>query len=318
MLPTEARVPENPLSGTFVVLDLETTGLDYKLDRILEIGAVKLENGVFGDRFQTLINPETELREENVAIHGITPAMIADAPTLAEVLPRFLAWAGNAPWVAHNALFDFNFLNHNAALLGLELQDVTVIDTLEMCKEVFPSERKPSLERLLELFEEPPRDLHRAQVDAEALASIFGRLWELRRQKRSWHAAQFERISQIGMRYRQVQRILSDLNEEARDLRRTLEMYFEETGAAELKLPEASILAHRRESWEFHSEEVREALAKLGLLDRVLRVDREKIDRWLKSDRLTDEERDSLLATRRFLGVKLSISVESRAGNGLE
>ncbi len=318
MLPTEARVPENPLSGTFVVLDLETTGLDYKLDRILEIGAVKLVNGVLGETFQVLVNPETEMREENIAIHGITPAMVADAPRIAEVLPRFLAWAGEAPWVAHNAVFDVNFLSHNAAALGIDLQDVSVIDTLEMCKEVFPSERKPSLERLLELFDEPARNLHRAHVDAEALASIFARLWELRRQKRAWHAAQFERISQIGMRYRQVQRLLGDLNDEARDLRRTLELYFEETGATELKLPEASIMAHRRESWEFHSEEVREALAKLGILDRVLRVDRDKLDRWLKSERLTPEERDSLLATRRFLGVKLGISVESRPGNGLE
>ncbi|MNK23059.1 DNA polymerase III PolC-type [compost metagenome] len=318
MLPTETRVPENPLSGTFVVLDLETTGLDYKLDRILEIGAVKLVDGAIADKFQALVDPETPMREENIAIHGITPAMVADAPAIAEVLPRFFAWAGDAPWVAHNALFDVNFLQHNAALLGLPVPDVAVIDTLDMGKEVFPSERKPSLERLLELLDEPARDLHRALVDAEALASIFPTLWELRRQKRSWHTAQFERITQIGMRYRQVQTLLSGLQEEYKELRRTLELYFEETGALELPIPDGGILAHRRESWEFHSEEVREALAKLGILDRVLRVDREKVDRWLKSDRLSDEERDSLLATRRFLGAKLSISVEPRGRHGLE
>ncbi len=318
MLPLESRVPESPLSGTLVVLDLETTGLDYKLDRILEIGAVKLVNGLPAERFQTLVDPETPLREENIAIHGITPAMIADAPPIAEVLPRFLAWAGDAPWVAHNALFDFNFLNQNAVALGYPPLDVPLIDTLEMCKEVFPSERKPSLERLLELLHEPPRDLHRALVDAEALASIFPGLWELRRQKRAWHTAQFERISQIGMRYRQVQGLVGGLQEELRDLRRTLELYFEETGAETLPLPDGTLVAHRRESWEFHSEEVREALATLGILDRVLRVDREKLDRWLKSDRLTPEEQDSLLKTRRFLGVKLSISVEPRGGHGLE
>lgn len=314
----EHAVPENSLSGTFIVLDLETTGLDYKLDRILEIGAVKLSNGVIVDRFQALIDPETPLREENIAIHGITPELIADAPPISDVLPRFLAWASGSPWVAHNALFDFNFLNQNAVTLGLGPLEVTLIDTLEMGKEVFPSERKPSLERLLELFGEPPRDLHRALVDAEALASIFPGLWELRRQKRAWHRSQFERITQLGMRYRQVQGLLSGLQDEARELRRTLELYFDETGAETLPLPDGSILAHRRESWEFHSEEVREALSELGILDRVLRLDREKLDRWLKSDRLTDAERESLLATRRFLGVKLSISVESRGGHGLE
>lgn len=316
MLPTESRVPENGLSGTFVVLDLETTGLDYKLDRILEIGAVKLVDGRMGDRFQTLVNPETPLREENIAIHGITPEMVQDAPRIAEVLPRFLDWAAGAPWVAHNASFDFNFLNQNAVELGMAPLENPVIDTLEMCKEVFPTERKPSLERLLELLDEPPRTLHRALVDAEALASVFPGLWELRRQKRSWHTAQFERITQVGRRYRLVQELIRELHAEARDLRRTLELYFEETGSEALPLPDGSIVAHRRESWEFHSEEVRAALEKLGLLDRVMRVDRDKLDRWLKSDRLTPEERDSLLETRRFLGMRLSISVESRGDMG--
>ncbi len=318
MLPAESHVPENPLFGTFIVLDLETTGLDYKLDRILEIGAVKLVDGIPQETFQTLVDPETPLRAENIAIHGITSHMIAEAPPIADVLPRFLAWAGDAPWVAHNATFDYNFINENALQLDLAPLSVELIDTLAISKEVFPTERKPSLERLLELLEEPARDLHRALVDAQALASIFPGLWELRRQKRAWHRAQFERITQVGMRYRQLEALMTGLQEESRGLRRTLEMYFEESGAAVLPLPDGSIAAHRRESWEFHSEEVRGALAKLGLLDRVLRVDREKVDRWLKSDRLTPEERDSLLETRRFLGFKLSISVESRTGHGLE
>lgn len=318
MFPATPGVPESPLSGTVVVLDLETTGLDYKLDRILEIGAIRLVEGKPKDQFQTLVNPEVELREANVAIHGITPDMVAGAPSISEVLPRFLAWAGDAPWVAHNALFDFNFLNQNAQALGWGPLETPLIDTLEMCKEVFPAERKPSLERLLELMGESPRDLHRALVDAEALASVFPRLWELRRQKRAWHHAQFERITQVGMRYRQVMALLSSLQQEARELRRTLEVYFEETGDHELPLPEGSILAHRRDSWEFHAEEVRAALGKLGLLDHVLRVDRERLDRWVKSDRLSLGEQAFLLATRRFLGVKLSISVESQGRHGVE
>lgn len=309
-------VPEPPLSGTFVVLDLETTGLDYKLDRILEIGAVKLVDGIPTDEFQALVNPEVPLREANIAIHGITPLMVADAPPIAEVLPRFLAWAGDAPWVAHNALFDFNFLNQNALALGLGALDVPLIDTLEMCKEVFPTERKPSLERMMELLEAPPRELHRALVDAQVLASLFPGLWELRRQKRAWHEGQFERITQVGMRYRQVQGLLNGLQDEARELRRTLELYFEATGAAALPLPDGNLVAQRRESWEFHPEEVKEALARIGILDRVLRVDREKLDRWLKSDRLTSEELDALLETRRFLGFKLSLSLESRPDMG--
>lgn len=316
MLPAQKNVPDDPIAGTLVVLDLETTGLDYKLDRILEIGAVKLVNGAPVDTFQTLVDPEVPLREANIAIHGITPQMVEGAPTIAEALPRFLSWAAGAPWVAHNALFDFNFLNHNAVALGLGALDVSLIDTLEMVKEVFPTERKPSLERLMELMEAPPRNLHRALVDAQVLASLFPGLYELRRQKRAWHVAQFERITQVGMRYRQAQALLNGLQDEVRELRRTLELYFEETGADMLPLPEANLVAIRRESWEFHPEEVQAALARIGILDRALRVDREKVDRWLKSERLTDAERDALLETRRFLGFKLSLSLESRPDMG--
>ena len=92
-----------------IVLDTETTGLDYTRERMVEFAAVRLENGKIKDEFQTLINPEQHIRKSSIAIHGITPEMVADAPTEAEVLPKILEFIGDYPIVAHNVIFDYSF-----------------------------------------------------------------------------------------------------------------------------------------------------------------------------------------------------------------
>ena len=94
-----------------IVLDTETTGLDYTKEKIIEFAAIRLENGKIKDTFQTLINPEQHIRKSSMAIHGITQEMVADAPTEAEILPKIAEFIGEYPIVAHNAIFDYTFLN---------------------------------------------------------------------------------------------------------------------------------------------------------------------------------------------------------------
>ena len=94
-----------------IVLDVETTGLDYKKERIIEFAAVRLENGVIKDSYETMINPQQHIRKSSMAVHGITEEMVADKPTEEEVLPTILEFIGDYPIVAHNAIFDYNFLN---------------------------------------------------------------------------------------------------------------------------------------------------------------------------------------------------------------
>lgn len=297
-----------------VVLDLETTGLDYKLDHILEVGAVRLVDGTPAGSFHALVNPGVELREANVAFHGITPELVAEAPPLALILPGFMEFVGEATVVAHNARFDLNFLAHHAALLGLSFEPPAV-DTLELAREVFPRERALSLERLLELFGEPPRPLHRALADATALASIFPRLLEAADQRRAYMRSQFAHVAHVAARYRELGRLIESMQLEHRELRRTLELYFVETGTEQVAVPGGKVLVGRQvPSFEFHPEEARAVLAELGILERVLRLDREKLDRWLKGDRLTDEERDRLLNTRRFLGHRTQLAWEELPG----
>jgi DNA polymerase III epsilon subunit family exonuclease len=300
--------------GTFVVVDLETTGLDYKLDRILEIGAVRLQGGIVTGEFQTLVDPGIPLREANVAIHGISADLIVGAPRLDEVLPAFLEFLGEAPVVAHNAQFDMNFLRHHATeALGRGVEN-PALDTLAIAREVFPHEKALSLERLLELFGEPPRPLHRALEDARALASVFYRLVDLQDQRRDYRRSQFDRIDQVAMRYRDLGRLIALMQIEAKELRRTLEVYFEEMPHDAISLPGGDVLRHlKHESHEFHPEETRAVLETLGILERVQRIDREKLDRWIKGDRLSEEQKAQVLSARRFLGYRAVMSWERSA-----
>ena len=107
-----------------IVLDTETTGLDYTREKMVEFAAVRLENGKIKDEFQTLINPEQHIRKSSIAIHGITEEMVVDAPTEAEAMPKILEFLGDYPIVAHNAIFDYSFLNEAAKrVTGEELKN---------------------------------------------------------------------------------------------------------------------------------------------------------------------------------------------------
>ena len=86
-----------------IVLDVETTGLDYKKERMIEFAAVRLENGVIKDSYETLINPKQHIRKSSMAVHGITEEMVADQPTEEEVMPQILEFIGDYPIVAHNS-----------------------------------------------------------------------------------------------------------------------------------------------------------------------------------------------------------------------
>jgi DNA polymerase III epsilon subunit family exonuclease len=298
-------------AAVVTIVDLETTGLDYKLDRILEIGAVRLENDSVAGEFHVLINPEVPLRESNIAIHGITGDMVRKCPRIRDVLPDFLEFLADTPLVAHNAVFDYNFLNQNAQLLlGRELGNA-VVDTSVLAKEVFPRERALSLERLLQLMGKSAEGLHRALNDARALASLYPELHELYEAKLAWHRSRFAISDSLAGRYLQLTDLIDELKAEEWEVRRTLELYFSETGREAITVPGGVVVRlEKKESWEFHSEEVRGILAEAGILERVTRVDRTKLDRYLKGDRLTPEQKEAILSTRRFLGYRPHLSVD--------
>ena len=160
-----------------IVFDTETTGFDYaKGERLVEIGAVELINHVpTGVTFHQYINPEKEVPEEVVKVHGLTYDFLKDFPTFDKVANEWLDFIGDASLVAHNASFDINFVNYELKQIGKpEIEWSRVIDTLEIARALFPGARC-SLDALCKRFEidNSSRTFHGALLDAQLLAEVY-------------------------------------------------------------------------------------------------------------------------------------------------
>ncbi|MDY3618654.1 PolC-type DNA polymerase III [Agathobaculum sp.] len=176
-----------PLDGTFIVFDLETTGLNPASEEITEIAAVRVVGGEIRDSFQTYVNPHKPIPEEITKLTGISDETVADAPELREAVPKFLAWAGEGayPLVAHNAGFDMGFLRAACKRLAHE-PTFTSIDTLEMSRLMLPHLHKFKLNILAKELQVGPFEHHRASEDAAVLGRIFVKL--LARLREEFHA----------------------------------------------------------------------------------------------------------------------------------
>ena len=176
-----------PLDGTFIVFDLETTGLNPASEEITEIAAVRVVEGEIRDSFQTYVNPHKPIPAGITELTGISDETVADAPDLDKAVPEFLAWAGEGqhPLVAHNAGFDMGFLRTACQRLGIE-REFTSIDTLEMSRLMLPHMHKFKLNILAKELQVGPFEHHRASEDAAVLGRIYVKL--LKRLREEMHA----------------------------------------------------------------------------------------------------------------------------------
>lgn len=176
-----------PLDGTFIVFDLETTGLNPASEEITEIAAVRVVEGEIRDSFQTYVNPHKPIPPEITELTGISDETVADAPDLDKAVPEFLAWAGEGqyPLVAHNAGFDMGFLRTACQRLGIE-REFTSIDTLEISRLMLPHMHKFKLNILAKELQVGPFEHHRASEDAAVLGRIYVKL--LKRLREEMHA----------------------------------------------------------------------------------------------------------------------------------
>ncbi len=159
---------------TFVSLDLETTGLSAESDRIIEVGAVKVEQGRVVNSFQRLINPGHALPDFVSVLTGITDADLVGAPPFTDIADDLAAFIGDLPMVGQNYQFDLGFLNAN----GVKPSG-PVFDTLDLSRILRPSAANHSLGWLIEELEIANENPHRALADAEATAHVFLRFWDM-------------------------------------------------------------------------------------------------------------------------------------------
>lgn len=164
----------NLREATYVVFDIETTGLSITTDKIIEIGAVKIVQGVVTDRFETFVNPHRKLSTKISDLTGITDDQLVDAPSIEEVLPKFLDFIKGTVLVAHNAHFDVDHIRHNAFNLSLDVPQNPVIDTLNLARYFYSNELKRfNLDAVAKYFKVSSFTHHRAGDDAKATSEVF-------------------------------------------------------------------------------------------------------------------------------------------------
>ncbi len=163
----------NLKDATYVVFDVETTGLSNQYDQIIELAAVKVKDGEIIDKFERFSNPHEKLSETIINLTHITDDMLVDAPEIEEVLTEFKEWVGDAIFVAHNASFDMGFIDTGYERLGFGPSTNGVIDTLELSRTINTEYGKHGLNFLAKKYGVELTQHHRAIYDTEATAYIF-------------------------------------------------------------------------------------------------------------------------------------------------
>ena len=182
------------LDDIYVVFDLETTGFSPIKDRIIEIGAVKVEHGVITDKFSTFVNPKVPIPFQITQLTSITDQMVMGAPDIETVLPQFLEFIGDAALVAHNASFDVSFIEQNCRYQDIQ-PDFTSVDTVSMARILLPTLSKYKLNVVANALHISLENHHRAVDDAGATAEIFVKFVEMLKDRGIYDLA---KLNQFG------------------------------------------------------------------------------------------------------------------------
>ena len=161
----------------YVVLDLETTGLEPSKDRIIEIGAIKVRNKKVVEEYGTLINPQMEIPQRIIELTGISNEMVQGKPCITEVLGELLDFCEELPLLGHNLMFDYSFLKHQVVNAGMEFEKKGM-DTLKLARILLPELPSRSLQNLRIHYEIFQKDAHRALEDSRTTYLLYEKLRE--------------------------------------------------------------------------------------------------------------------------------------------
>ena len=275
-----------------IVLDTETTGLDYTKERMVEFAAVRLENGKIKDEFQTLINPQQHIRKSSIAIHGITQEMVEDAPTEEEVMPKIMEFIQDYPIVAHNAIFDYSFINEaSKRVFGKEIENAR-IDSQQMFKEIYPELESHGLEALTTKFNIPLTNHHRAMADTMGLALAYPKLKKLYLQKYDWENKQLDNIEYLFERYLRIQQTVNTLQSELQDLKSVFKLYFEQGGTPIVSQSGETLVYNSKQTFGYDFHQIKNVLEEVGAFEKAVKVNTGFIDRLVGGCRLDEEKKE--------------------------
>ena len=188
---------------TFCVLDLETTGLSFRTDKITEIGIMKVKNGEVIDEFSCFVNPEKPIPQRVVEVTHITDEMVKNAETIDKVFPKMLEFIGDSVIVAHNADFDVTFLKYNAKELGYTLEN-TSMDTLRLSKFLFPDFKKYKLGIIAEKLGIVVEVAHRALDDVDTTVKVLKVMFEMLKEKGAVTLEDIDRLEEGAVDFKKL------------------------------------------------------------------------------------------------------------------
>ena len=292
-----------------IVLDTETTGLDYTREKMVEFAAVRLENGKIKDKFETMINPEQHIRKSSIAIHGITQEMVEDAPTEQEVMPKIMEFIGDYPIVAHNAIFDFCFINEaSKRVFGKEIENER-IDTQQMFKEIYPELETHGLHALTEKFNVELVNHHRAMGDTMGLAMAYPKLKKLYLQKFDWESKQLDNVEYLFERFLRLQNTVNILQSEMQDLKSVFKLYFEQ-GGSPLTSEEGDMLVYNsKQTFGYDFEAIKPILEEIGALEKAVKINTGFVDRLVNGKSLDDDKKEIIKNARQELTETRNIQI---------
>lgn len=292
-----------------IVLDIETTGLDYTREKMVEFAAVRLENGKIKDEFQTLINPQQHIRKSSIAIHGITPDMVEDAPTEEEAMPKILEFIKDYPIVAHNAIFDYSFLNEASIRTTGKPLENTRVDSQHMFKEIFPELESHGLEALTNKFDVELTNHHRAMADTMGLALAYPKLKKLYFQKYDWESKQLENIEYLFERFLRIQQTVTTLQSEMQDLKSVFKLYFEQ-GGTPITATSGDVLNYSsKQTFCYDLAEIKDILIEIGAFDKAVKLNTGFIDRLVCGCSLDEEKREIIKNARQEITETRNIQI---------
>ena len=303
-MPKEPKVKE-----VEVVIDVETTGLDYTRERIIEFAGVKLVNGKVKEKFETLINAKQHIRKSSQAIHGISEDDLVDAPLEEEIYPKIFEFIGDAPVVAHNAIFDYSFLNRTSKRLYNKPFENNYVDTQMMFKEVYPQYESCGLDTMASVFGTSNKKRHRAMGDAMVLAKCYPKLKALYYQKYNWQLSQIEHVEYLFERYLRLQSAINTMQAEIQDLRSIFKIYFER-GGKEIQSNTGEVLTYNhKKTFSYDFSQIKEVLEEIGALPKAIKLNNAFVDRLVSGNAVNEDVKEKIKSARVEISENKSFSV---------
>lgn len=281
-----------------IVLDIETTGLDYKRERIVEFAAIRLENGKETDRYETLINPQQHIRKSSMQIHGITEEMVENEPLEEDVIDDILNFIGDNTIVGHNVIFDYSFLNEASLRHKNKPLDNHRVDSQFLYKEVFPDEECPNLDNLSARFGLYVENRHRAMGDTEVLAKVYPKLKKLYEKKYDWQLKQLDNIEYLFERYLRVQQMITTCQAEIQDLKSIFKIYFENKGEPIVATTGEILTYNCKQNFGYDFSLIKDALENIGALDKAVKLNNGFVDRLTSSGNIDEDIKERLIDAR--------------------